>query len=118
MKKVLLSLLICVSILTASAQDVITKTTTVTTDSHDYLFYPSQNVYFEKASGNYWYLAPGSNTWTMTQTLPPTIVVEKTAQYPITYVGTDPWKNNSGDIKKYKVKKNGTIKIKKIKKDE
>ena len=60
MKKVLLSLLVCVSILTASAQDVITKTTTVTTASHDYLFYPSQNVYFEKASGNYWYLAPGS----------------------------------------------------------
>jgi hypothetical protein len=118
MKKVLLFLLICVSILSASAQDVTTKTTTVTTASHDYLFYPAQNVYFEKASGNYWYLAPGSDTWTMTQTLPPTIVVEKTVQYPITYVGTDPWKNNIGDIKKYKVKKNGTIKIKKIKKDD
>src|SRR5258708_16376595 len=110
MKKVLLSILICGSILSASAQDSTTVTTTTTT--HKYYYYPSSNVYYDETSGNYWYQDKGATTWTMTKTLPPAVVVEKTQHVPIVYGGTDPWKNNTADIKKYKIKKSGKVKIK------
>ena len=114
MKKILLMVLVCGSILSASAQERTTQTTTTTTTTaHKYFYYPASDVYFDQATGNYWYHEKGSDTWTMTQTLPSTIIVEKTSpQYPIKYTGNDPWKNNMADVKKYKVKKNGTEKIK------
>lgn len=98
------------AIFSASAQT--TTTTTTTTTTHKYYYYPSSNVYFDEASGNYWYWDDGSSQWTMTQTLPTTITVVKTERQPIMYKGDDPWKNNAADIKKYKTKKNGSIKIK------
>lgn len=119
MKKIFLSILISGSILSASAQDSTVKTTTTTTTTaHKYSYYPSVNVYFDESTGTYWYLDSGATTWTKTQTLPATIVVEKTPQIPLDYTGEEPWKDNAADIKKYKVKKNGSIKIKmKDKKD-
>lgn len=122
MKKILILFLISGSVLTASAQTsepapTTTKTTTTTTTSHQYYYYPSSNVYYDKTSGNYWYKgSPSDTTWTQNTALPSTITIEQEKSYPVTYNGTDPWKNNASDLKKYKVKKNGTTKIK-LKKD-
>lgn len=120
MKKILLSVLVCGSILSASAQEPTTQTTTtVTTTAHKYFYYPASDVYFDQATSNYWYHEKGSSTWTVTQTLPSTIIVEKTSpQYPINYTGNDPWKNNMADVKKYKIKKNGKAIIKMKDKDD
>lgn len=110
MKKVLMALLICGSIFSATAQ---TTTTTTTTTTHKYYYYPSTNVYYDDATGNYWYWDNSSSQWSMTQTLPSTITVtETTKRYPITYKGDDPWKNNASDKMKYKTKKNGKTKMK------
>jgi hypothetical protein len=117
MKKILLSMLICGSLLSASAQVTDTTTNTTVTTTHKYYYYPSSNIYYDNASGNYWYWDKSTSQWMMTQTLPSTITLEKTPQYPITYNGNDPWKNNMADMKKYKVRKNGTIKIKPKDKD-
>lgn len=112
-------MLVCGSILSVSAQERTTQTTTTTITAHKYSYYPASDVYFDQATGNYWYHEKGSATWTMTQTLPSTITVEKnSAQYPLTYTGNDPWKNNMDDIKKYKIKKNGKVKIKMKNKEE
>jgi hypothetical protein len=122
MKKILLSLMVFGSVLTASAQDSTTKTTTTTTTTtapHKYSYYPSNDVYFDQSTGSYWYHDKGSTTWMMTKTLPSTIMVEKTSpQFPINYTGDDPWKNNTTDVKKYKIKKNGTVKVKMKDKDD
>ena len=131
MKKILILFLIGGS-LTASAQtnqQTTTSTTTSTTTptnntsvqpgQHDYYFYPSQNVYYDKASGNYWYKeSPTAATWTETTTLPSTINVQSEQSYPIQYNGNDPWKNNTADLKKYKVKNNGVVKMKTKKDDD
>ena len=113
MKKIFLFILISGSMLSVSAQvDTTTKTVTTTTSTHKYSYYPTSNVYFDQVTGNYWYRENSNAPWTMSQTLPTTITVDKTVEYPVTYSGNDPWKNNRGDIKKYKVKKNGVVKIK------
>ncbi len=127
MKKILILLLACGSMLTVSAQvdSTTTTTTTTTTNSnvqpghHDYYFYPSQNLYYDKANGNYWYKEnPSATTWTETTTLPSTIKVQNEQGYPMSYKGNDPWKNNTADLKKYKVKNNGVVKMKTKKGDE
>ena len=112
MKKILLSMLLCVSTLFAIAQDSTTHTTTTTTTTHKYFYDPSSNVYYDQSTGTYWYQDKGATEWTKSQTLPSTVVVEKTKEVPVDVNGTDPWKNNTADIKKYKIKKNGTVKIK------
>jgi len=119
MKKMIASIFALVFLTAAYAQvpppqtTTTQTTTTVTTQPHQYVYYPSLNVYYDPTSGNYWYQAPGATEWTTTQTLPTTVVVEKTTpQVQITYTGTDPYKNNAVDIKKYKIKKNGAVKIK------
>jgi hypothetical protein len=112
MKKSLIGILLCLSILFVSAQDSTTHTTTTTTTTHKYYYDPSSNVYFDQSTGTYWYQDKGSTEWSKTQSLPSTIIVDKTQQVPIDVSGSDPWKNNTADIKKYKIKKNGTVKIK------
>jgi hypothetical protein len=111
MKKIILAMLVCVTMLSASAQTTTTSTTTTTT-THKYYYYPSTNVYYDDVTHNYWYWDNDSSQWSMTQTLPSTIVVEKTTRYPVMYKGDDPWKNNAADMRKYKVKKDGKIKAK------
>jgi hypothetical protein len=109
MKKILFLMLISGSMLTASAQVTDSTTTTV----HKYYYYPSSNVYFDEATGNYWYKDNTGTSWTETQTLPTTVTIEKTSpRFSLKYNGTEPWKNNAADIKKYKVKKNGVVKMK------
>ena len=125
MKKILLMMLICGGVLSASAQDStnsttndnMSTTTSPSTTTHKYYYYPSSNVYFDEASGNYWYKDNGANDWTEVQTLPATIMVDNTARVPLEYTGDEPWKNNASDIKRYKVKGNGSVKMKTQKKD-
>lgn|SRR6185312_3670520 len=114
MKKILLLTLICGGMLSASAQTTdSTNTTTTTTTTHQYYYYPSANIYWDQATGNYWYLDNTSNQWKEAQTLPSTVTLDNNAEkYSIDYNGNEPWKNNAEDIKKYKTKKNGTVKIK------
>lgn len=116
MKKILFLGLICGGMLSASAQDTTnnamnnTATTTITT--HKYYYYPSSNVYFDEATGNYWYQENGSTDWTEVQTLPTTVTIDQTTRVPLEYTGDQPWKDNASDIKKYKVKGNGEVKLK------
>src|SRR5205814_1413556 len=97
------------TIFSASAQTTTTRTTHI---HRHYYYYPSSNVYYDEASGNYWYWDNTTSQWNMTENLPATITVVKTERRPVIYNGDDPWRNNAADIKKYKVKRNGTVKIK------
>lgn len=118
MKKTLLLMLICGAMLSASAQDSTNSTTsnntstTTTTTAHKYYYYPSANVYFDEATGNYWYKDNGATDWTEAQTLPSSVTVDNTQRYALDYNGSEPWQNNATDIKKYKTKGNGAVKIK------
>ena len=91
-----------------------TKLSAQTTDIKvKYWYYPSQNVYYNETSGEYWYYDGTSTKWVYAKQLPTTYtIVEKDSRYPIMYDGTDIWKYNKTHKVKYKVKKNGTIKTK------
>jgi hypothetical protein len=48
-----------------------------------------------------------------TPTLPSTVTIEKnTPRFLLSYSGNEPYQNNASDIKKYKTKNNGAVKIK------
>jgi len=96
--------------LSASAQ--VTDTVSTTTTVHKYYFYPSSNVYYDEATGSYWFWDKSSSQWVTAQTLPSAVPLIKTPQYSLNYNGIEPWKNNAVDLKKYKVKKNGKVKMK------
>lgn len=100
-----------VAVQKASAQ-VTQSTTTTTTTTQRYYFYPEENVYYNPDAETYWYYDQPQTKWVMTKTLPSTIQVHKTPRYIVRYNGTDPYSNNSEDLKKFKIKKNGTIKEK------
>ena len=111
MKKILFLTLICGSMLSVSAQVQVVPATTIT---HKYYYYPTSNMYYDASTGDYWQHDNTSGHWTQTHTLPTTVTVEKAPKYSINYTGKDnePWKDNASDIRKYKVRKNGTVKIK------
>ena len=84
-----------------------------------YWYYPSQNVYYNETSTDYWYYDAGTSKWVMARTLPTTYtpIVDGTTRYEIMYKGDADlwptiWKENSTHKVKYKVKKNGTVKTK------
>ena len=107
MKKILFLILANVAMFYASAQ-VTDSTVTTTTTTHKYYYYPSSNVYFDEATGDYWYLDNGTSQWVMVKTLPPTVTVETTERQSIDYTGNDPWKNNADHMEKYKAKDDKT----------
>jgi hypothetical protein len=111
MKKILFLLLLAGAVFSASAQTT-TTTTRTTTHKYRYYYYPASNIYYDEDSGNYWYWDNASSQWSLVQTLPSNMKVVQTQRYPVMYNGADPWKNNAADIKKFKVKKNGKVKIK------
>jgi hypothetical protein len=119
MKKLLLLSLICGAAFSADAQ-VVTDTVTTTTSrkvtrasvKHRYYYYPGSNVYFDETSGNYWYRSAPDTTWTMAQTLPTTITIDRGSRYLMPYNNDEPWRHNAADIKKYKIKKDGSVKVK------
>lgn len=93
----------------ASAQ---TDPTTSNVEPHRYYYFPNSNVYYDPDAKFYWYYDESVTKWIKGQSLPGTVVVDKTPKYIVRYKGDDPWKNNEEDIKKFKVKKNGEIKVK------
>ena len=111
MKKILLALLICTSMYSASAQ-------TTTTVRHLYWYYPSSNVYYNVVGSDYWYYDEATSAWVEVKTLPATITLEKAPRYTVYYNGKDVWKDNAAHMKKYKVKDNGELKEKKPEKDQ
>jgi hypothetical protein len=123
MKKIFSILILCAVIAPVSAQDTSWQTEanrTFTPGTHKYYYYPSTNIYFDEANGNYSFKDnPSSATWKRTRTLPSTFKPGKGLRYKLNYKGIDPWKNNKVDIIKYKVNPKGKVISKKNhKKDE
>ena len=111
MKQIFFLFLLAVTMLSVSAQTT-TTTTRTTTHKYRYYYYPAQYIYYDEDSGNYWYWDNTSSQWTVVQNLPSNVKVVQARRYPVLYNGNDPWMNNAADIKKYKIKKNGKVKIK------
>lgn len=102
-----------------------TTTTTVTSDQntnanhmrYKYYYYPSisatsSDVYYNTVTGDYWYYDTPSTTWMSVKTLPSGYTVDDNSKYVVYYNGNDVYKDNPMHKKKYKVKKDGTVKSK------
>lgn len=111
MKKIIMAAGLLLSLSSAIAQTTTTQTTT-TTSRTKYYYYPSTNVYYNPTTSEYWYYDTPSTTWTEVKSLPATVTVSDNDRNTIYYSGTDPYINNTVDLKKYKVKKNGKVKAK------
>jgi hypothetical protein len=103
MKKAIFGLLFFVAVsTTASAQ------TQDTTGSTKYWYYPSNNVYMNGKTNEYWYYDASTSKWTSGKTLPSTINLNKSAQhYDVYYKGSDVWMDNKTHMSTYN-KSNGT----------
>ena len=78
-----------------------------------YYYYPSENVYYNETTQDYWYWDAPTSGWISVKTLPSGIVLKSNApRHEVVYTGSDVWKENKMHLKKYKVKKDGTIKAK------
>lgn len=76
-----------------------------------YWYYPAQNIYYNDASGDYWYFSVPTHTWTTVKVLPSTYVIsDQDEKYAVYYKGPDVWKENTAHKTKYKVKGNKTKK--------
>jgi len=108
MKKVIFGLLLLFA--------VTTKLSAQTTGEAQikYWYYPSQNVYYNDATGDYWYFDNGTTKWVSSKTLvaPYVAVLPTDTKYQIMYPSPEIWKANVNHKVKYKVKKDGTIKTK------
>ncbi|KAA9035897.1 hypothetical protein FW778_20320 [Ginsengibacter hankyongi] len=72
-----------------------------------YYYYPSSNVYYNPQTNEYWYKDTTTTSWVTVKTLPANVTVSDNDKQVVYYNGTDPWKNNTADQKKYKVKRGG-----------
>lgn len=95
----------------ASAQ-VTQSTSTTTTTTHRYFYYPEANVYFDPDAETYWYYDQPETKWVISKNLPSTIQVKKTPRYIVRYNGNDPYSQNAEHIKKFKIKRDGSVKVK------
>lgn len=89
-----------------------TTTTTHTAKQMRFYYYPSSNIYFDPTNNDYWYWDDTSSQWTSAAELPATIHLVKTNKVVVYHSDADVWKDNAEHLKKYKTKKNGTIKAK------
>jgi hypothetical protein len=106
MKRIILGLLFVFSI---TIQLPAQETRVVTT----YWYYPAQNIYFSDDSGNYWFYDESRKEWVEASRLPSWVTMADTdPRYQIAYKGNDVWKQNKQHKVKYKVKKDGTVKVK------
>src|SRR5262245_47487141 len=108
MKKIILALALVFAL--GSTAKLAAQETKVT-----FYYYPASNIYYNPASNQYWYYDDVSTNWVEVKTLPTAIVLTKTPRYTVYYNGEDVWKDNAAHMQKYKVKKNGTTKVKKPK---
>jgi len=111
MKKIMLGLMFLFAIGTA------VKTSAQETQRVKFYYYPSANVYQNVTTNEYWYYDNATSNWVKVNTLPTTIVVEKTPRHIVYYNGPDVWKENATHQKKYKAKK-GTEGAEKMKKGQ
>ena len=102
----------CLFFSLSSAMAQTTTQTTTTTVRTKYYYYPSSNVYYNPTTSDYYYYDTPGSTWSDVKTLPSTITLNENDRNTLYYSGTDPYKNNSMDLKKYKIKKNGKVKTK------
>src|ERR1044071_3481714 len=90
-------------------------TTRVAAQEHQqrvrFYYYPSNNVYYNVTDKEYWYYDEPTTKWVEVQTLPATIVVQKTPRYTVYYNGPDVWKDNDTHKKKYKANKKDVKKM-------
>ena len=117
MKKIILLCLFAIVLGSAlRAQDSTTSTTTTTTTHKakqmKFYYYPSSNNYFDPSNNNYWYWDDASSQWSSGTKLPSTIHLVKTNKVMVYHSDPDVWKDNAAHLKKYKTKKNGTVKAK------
>ena len=109
MKKIVLSLTLFLALFSCSnlqAQD--NSDITVL----KYYYYPSQNVYYNEVTNEYWYYDKPTVKWVSVKTLPTEFTVdEKANKSEFTYKGLDVWRDNKKHITKYREKKNGKIKM-------
>lgn len=118
MKKMLATLLVCLTVFCTSVMaQKTTTTTTTTTSSHNarvmrFYYYPSSNVYYNPTDNDYWYYDDATSKWTSVPELPTTVHLVKTDKVTVYHTDGDVWKDNADHIKKYKMKKNGTVKAK------
>ena len=78
-----------------------------------YYYYPSQNVYQNTVTGEYYYYNTPTTSWITVKALPQTITIgEPDPKFEVYYKGGEVWKDNPKHLKKYKVKRNGDIKEK------
>lgn len=98
MKKVILGLLLIIGVgSTTSAQ-----TQDSTSKGTKYWYYPSQNIYYNDATTDYWYYDPATTKWSSGKTLPSTINLSKSDQhYDVYSNGSDVWMDNKTHMKKY-----------------
>jgi len=113
MKKIILGLLMVIftgSALSVNAQE---KTTTTTTQSVKYSYYPSLDIYYNDVTGDYIYYDEPTIKWETAKALPSKLSWDPNAEhYTVYYNGPDVWKDNAGHKTKYKVKKDGSVKSK------
>jgi|GEM_PF-4589322 len=106
MKKLILGLLLFFSLssrLFAQEDTVVYK----------YWYYPSQNIYYNEAAGDYWYYDAPTVKWVEVTQLPATYVLANTdTRYVVYHKGNKVWMDNGKHRVKYKIKNNGTIKQK------
>jgi len=99
MKKIFLALALLFTIGTTmrvSAQQVQRQT---------FYYYPSSNIYYDVATGEYWYYDEPTVKWVIVKTLPSTITLERAPIDTVYYNGPDVWKDNAEHQRKYKHKK-------------
>lgn len=117
MKKTILLCLVSVALATGAMAQDSTVTTTTTTTTHQakqmrFYYYPGSNVYFNPTANNYWYWDDANSQWTSVTELPATVHLVKTNRVVVYRNDADIWKDNAEHVKKYKIKKDGTIKPK------
>ncbi len=120
MKKIIICLAFLVSINYINAQtadlaivqtaNTNTNSTTYTATQSKYYYYPTEDAYYDVATGNYWYYDVPTSSWISVSSLPSSYVIdEKTERFEILYGGTDVWKDHRKHRKIFKVKKNGQV---------
>lgn len=110
MKKLIFGLLLFFAASTKLSAQVTDPTT-----GTKYWYYPTQNIYYNDVTGEYWYYDKTGVKWVDAKQLPDMYkIMDNDKKYVVFYNGTDVWKENRKHLTKYKVKKkkNGKIKEK------
>jgi hypothetical protein len=107
MKTIILALVLVCAVSTQSSAQVKVETTPAAKDVK-FWYYPTQNIYFNETTGEYWYYDEPTVKWVEVKTLPSTItVLDADTKYEVYYKDEEVWRMNQAHKSKYKVKTNG-----------